>query len=101
MKLTPQKCGTVSAPQIEQAPVTLECTVIDVLPQGSHDMFLAEIKAVNIDKSLIDERGKLHMEKAGLLAYSHGSYYALGKKIGSFGFSVKQKRPKKPKRGKK
>ena len=104
MKLYPQESNTVSAPQIAQAPISIECKVTEVLPQGSHDMFIAEITSVNIDKNLIDEKGKLHMEKAGLMTYAHGTYYALGKKIGSFGFSVKPKRTKnsgkKPNKGK-
>lgn len=94
MKLTPMESNTISAPQIAQAPISMECRVTDVLPQGSHDMFIAEITSVNIDKTLIDEKGKLHIEKAGLMAYAHGTYFALGKKIGSFGFSVKPKRGK-------
>ena len=106
MKLIPMESNTVSAPQIAQAPISIECRVTDVLPQGSHDMFIAEITSVNIDKTLIDEKGKLHIEKAGLMAYAHGTYFALGKKIGSFGFSVKPKRAKggsgkKHKKGKK
>ena len=96
MKLIPQECANVSAPQIAQSPITLECRVSDVIPLGSHDMFMADILSVNIDKSLIDERGRLKIEKAGLMAYAHGTYFALGKKIGSFGFSVKPKRPKNP-----
>ncbi len=100
MKLTVMESGTVSAPQIAQAPVSLECRVTGILPQGSHDMFIAEITAVNIDKSLIDEKGKLHIEKAGLMAYAHGTYFALGKKIGMFGFSVKPKRTKQSGKGK-
>ena len=94
MKLVPMQSNTVSAPQISQAPISIECRVIEVIPQGSHDMFIAQIMAVNIDKTLIDEKGKLHIEKAGLMAYAHGTYFALGKKIGSFGFSVKPKRAK-------
>lgn len=94
MKLTAMESNTISAPQIAQAPISIECRVTDVLPQGSHDMFIAEITSVNIDKTLIDEKGKLHIEKAGLMAYAHGTYFALGKKIGSFGFSVKPKRAK-------
>ena len=104
MKLYPQESNVVSAPQIAQAPISIECRVTEVLPQGSHDMFIAQIMSVNIAKDLIDEKGKLHMEKAGLMAYAHGTYYALGKKIGSFGFSVKPRRTKnsgKPKKGKK
>lgn len=95
-RLTAQKSNIVSAPQIEQCPISLECKVTDVLPQGSHDMFIAEIVSVNIAEHLIDEKGRLMIEKAGLMAYAHGTYFALGKKIGSFGFSVKPKRAKNP-----
>ncbi|MGN1338803.1 MAG: flavin reductase family protein [Oscillospiraceae bacterium] len=94
MKLTPMESNTISAPQIAQAPISIECKVTEILPQGSHDMFIAEITSVDIDKTLIDEKGKLHIEKAGLMTYAHGTYFALGKKIGSFGFSVKPKRGK-------
>lgn len=94
MKLLPMESTTISAPQIAQAPISIECKVTEILPQGSHDMFIAEITAVDIDKTLIDEKGKLHIEKAGLMTYAHGTYFALGKKIGSFGFSVKPKRTK-------
>ena len=59
-------------------------------------MFLAEIVAVDVEEKLLDEAGKLHLEKAGLMAYSHGEYFAMGKKIGSFGYSVRKKRPKNP-----
>ncbi|MGN0650963.1 MAG: flavin reductase family protein [Oscillospiraceae bacterium] len=95
-KLTAEPSNIVSAPQIAQCPISLECKVTDIIPLGSHDMFLAEIVSVNIDKTLIDEKGRLHIEKAGLMTYAHGTYFALGKKIGSFGFSVKPKRPKNP-----
>lgn len=93
-RLIAAPCTQISAPQIEQSRITLECKVFDVIPQGSHDMFLADIVAVNIDKSLLDERGRLKIEQAGLLAYAHGTYFALGKKVGTFGFSCKQKRTK-------
>lgn len=93
-KLTAIPCGKISAPQIAQSKITLECKVADVIPQGSHDMFIADILAVNIDPELLDEKGRLAIEKAGLIAYAHGTYFALGKKIGSFGFSTKTKRVK-------
>lgn len=96
-RLVAQECTNISAPQIAQSPITLECKVYDIIPQGSHDMFLADILAVNIDKELLDERGRLKIEKAGLMTYAHGTYFALGKKIGTFGFSVKPKRAKLPK----
>lgn len=101
MRLVPQPCQNVSAPQIAQAVISLECRVSDVIPLGSHDMFLADILSVNIAKDLIDERGRLRIEQAGLLAYAHGTYFALGKKIGTFGYSVKPKRPKNPQRSRK
>ena len=63
-----------------------------MVPLGSHDMFLADITAVTVDDRYIDEKGKFHIEKCGIAAYAHGQYFALGKKIGSFGYSVKKKR---------
>lgn len=93
-KLIAEPCTKISAPQIEQSRITLECKVFDVIPQGTHDIFLADILAVNIDKSLLDDRGRLKIEQAGLMAYAHGTYFALGKKVGTFGFSCKQKRTK-------
>lgn len=94
-KLTKEEANEVSAPVIAECPVALECKVTDIVPLGTHDMFIADIVAVDVDEELIDEKGKLHLEKAGLTAYAHGDYFALGKKIGSFGFSVKKKSQKK------
>lgn len=96
MNLTASPCSQVKAPQIEEAPVSLECKVKSITNYGTHDMFLAEIVAVNVDDKYIDESGKLWLEKAGLLAYVHGFYYTLGRKLGKFGFSV-EKKPKKVK----
>ena len=95
--LTVEPAGAVSAPLIAESPLSLECRVTQILPLGSHDMFLAEIVAVDVEEKLLDKDGKLHLEQAGLVAYSHGEYFALGKKVGSFGFSVRKKRPKKRK----
>ena len=94
--LTKEEATEVKAPLIAECPLSLECRVTDVIPLGSHDMFLADIVAVNVDESLVDKEGKLHLDKAGLVAYAHGEYFELGKKIGSFGFSATKK--KKPKR---
>lgn len=96
MGLTAAPCSKIKAPQIEEAPVSLECKVKSVANYGTHDMFLAEIVAVDVDDKYIDEDGKLWLEKAGLIAYVHGFYYTLGRKIGKFGFSV-EKNPKKVK----
>ena len=93
-KLTALPCTKISAPMIAQSKIALECKVTDIQPHGSHDMFIAEIVAVDIEEELIDDKGRLMIEQAGLLAYAHGTYFALGKKIGTFGFSTKQKRGK-------
>ena len=100
-KLTKEEANEVKAPVIAECPVALECKVTDIVPLGTHDMFIADIVAVDVDEELIDEKGKLHLERAGLTAYAHGDYFALGKKIGSFGFSVKKKAQKKGKPRKK
>ncbi len=91
MGLQAQACSSVSAPQIAQSPVTLECRVTDQIALGSHDMFIADIVAVNVAEELVDEDGKLHMERMKPIAYAHGDYFALGKQLGSFGFSVRKK----------
>ena len=83
-----KSCSAVKAPQIEESPVSIECRVKDIQHFGTHDMFLAEIVAVNIDDKYLNEEGRLTLEKAGLIAYVHGSYYTLGRNVGSFGFSV-------------
>lgn len=100
-----EKCGwvpaesqTVAAPSIAECPISLECRVTDVVPLGSHDMFVADILAVTVDEALMDENGKLHVERADLCAYAHGEYYALGKRLGKFGFSATKKHKHPPKK---
>lgn len=95
MSFTKEPCTEISCPQIAESPLTLECKVCDVLHLGSHDAFICDIVAVNADDSIIDEKGKLRLEKAGLAAYSHGEYFALGKRIGKFGFSHNKRGKKK------
>lgn len=93
MKLTPGKATVVNAPTIEEAPINIECEVTEVLPLGSHDMFMAKIVNVRAEEVLIDpETGAFSMKKAGLIAYAHGQYYELGKALGKFGFSVEKKK---------
>ncbi len=92
VKFTKEPCTGIKCPQIAESPLTLECKVTDVIRLGSHDMFICDIVSVNVDESLLDEQGKLHLEQAGLAAYCHGEYFKLGKKIGKFGFSHAKKR---------
>lgn len=82
------------APAIAESPVSLECRVRDVLELGSHHLFLADVVAVQVEEGLLDERGRLDLARAGLVAYSHGEYFELGRRIGGFGYSVR-KRPAK------
>lgn len=90
--LTPLPGETVSSPTIEESPLSIECRVKSVMHLGSHDMFVAEVTAVRADTAYIDpESGAFSLEKAGLLAYSHGFYHSLGPVIGKFGFSVRKK----------
>ena len=85
----------VKAPTIAQCPIALECRVTQVVPLGSHDMFMAEILGVSAHEDLLDDKGKLHMEWANLCAYAHGTYYSIGKELGKFGFSATKRKPKK------
>lgn len=97
--LTKAEAFEVGAPVIGECPLSLECKVTDIVPLGSHDMFIADIVAVDVDEALLDKEGKLHLDRAHLAAFAHGEYFELGKKIGTFGFSVKKK--KKPQGAKK
>lgn len=87
---TEQSCK-VSAPTVSESPLSLECRVKEIKQLGSHDMFIAEILAVNVDGRYIDSKGKINLNQAGLMAYAHGEYFALGRKLGSFGYSIKKK----------
>ena len=89
--LTPEAASVVNAPLIAESPVNIECRVKEVLELGSHHMFLAEVCAVDVDGGLLDEKGRLALEKAEPVVYSHGEYYGLSGLIGSFGYSVRKK----------
>lgn len=96
MKLTAAESEVVGCPSIEESPVNIECRVMEKKEYPTHDMFIAEIVSVSADDSLMDEKGRLCLEKAGLLAYSHGHYFALQKReIGRFGYSVMKPKTRK------
>ncbi len=91
--LTPVKASKVKAPLIYECPVNIECEVKQIIPLGSHDMFLAEVVAIHADERLFDRKtDELQLYKANLAAYSHGQYFGLGKILGKFGFSVQKKK---------
>lgn len=97
-KLTKESASVLSCPMIAECPVSIECRVTDIVPLGSHDMFMADIVAVNVDEELFDKEDKMRLDKANLVAYAHGEYFELGKKIGKFGFSTNKKKKKKVKK---
>lgn len=99
MGLHTTPASKVGCPLLAESPVNLECRVFQRIELGSHDLFLADVVAVDVDPALLDSAGKLHLEKAGLLAYAHGDYYALGKQLGKFGWSVRKKKPAPKKTG--
>ena len=90
MKLTALPAQKVGAPLIGESPVNIECRVSQVIRLGSHDMFLANVEAVHVQEAYMDEKGRFFLDRAQPVVYSHGIYYALGKAVGSFGYSVKK-----------
>ena len=93
--LTAAPAAKVSTVLLEESPLNLECQVTQQIPLGSHDLFLAEVVAVDVDESLLDENGKLCLNRAKLIVYSHGDYLALGRRLGTFGYSVRKKKRRK------
>lgn len=98
MNLTPVPARIVKAPVIAESPVNIECVVKQIIPLGTHDMFMAEVVNIQADEAYIDHKGAFSLAKAGPLVYNHGHYFGLGKKIGKFGWSVERK-PGLPKEG--
>ena len=99
MNFTLKEGHNVSTPYIDECPVNIECKVKNIIPLGTHDMFIAEVVASHVNEDLLDEKGKIHFENANMMSYCHGEYFPLSKKpIGSFGFSVMKKKTKKRRR---
>ena len=97
MHLHKEKAKFLSCPMIQESPVSIECRVKEIIPLGSHDMFLAEVLAINADEKYINDKGAFDISKCDLIAYANGNYYTLGKKLGKFGFSVQRAKKKKKK----
>lgn len=91
MNLTPFPSKMIDAVGIEESPVNIECKVVEVKKLGSHDMFIAEVVNVTVDDRYMDENNKFNLNDSDLVAYSHGEYFTLGEKIGTFGYSVRKK----------
>ena len=96
MSLTPEKSDVVNCPMIKEAPINLECRVLEVKSYPTHDMFIAEIVTVHADDQIVDGKGKIDMSAAGLIAYVHGEYFGLKKSpLGRFGYSVMKPKTRK------
>ena len=91
MNLTPVMGNVVKVPWIAESPVNIECKVVKVEKLGSHDMFVAEVVAVQVDDAYMDEKNSFHLSNANPIVYSHGEYYLLGEKLGRFGYSIQKK----------
>lgn len=94
MKLTKEKTELLSCPAIGESPINIMCKVKDIVPLGSHHMFVAEILGAMADEKYMDEKGKFDFSATKPICYSHGEYYGLGKKFGKFGYSVEKKKTK-------
>ena len=94
MKLDKEKAKFVKCPAIKQSPVSIECKVKEIKNLGSHDMFIAEILSIDADEKYINEKGAFDITKCNLITYANGKYFALGKVLGKFGYSVQKKRKK-------
>ena len=90
LHLTKEKADHVKAPMIGESPVNIECKVKKIEKLGSHHMFLAEVVAVHADEAYMDKNNKFQLNQSKLMVYSHGEYLGLGKKLGTFGYSVKK-----------
>jgi flavin reductase (DIM6/NTAB) family NADH-FMN oxidoreductase RutF len=94
--LTPLPATVVKCPIVAESPISIECKVVEVKELGTHDMFIANVVNIVADDRFINpESGAMSLEAAGLIAYSHGNYYEMGKKIGKFGWSVMKEKTKK------
>ena len=94
MKLTKEKAKFVKCPLIKESPVSIECRVKEIRELGSHDMFMAEILSIDADERYIDDKGAFDITKCNLITYANGKYFALGKQVGKFGYSVAKKNKK-------
>jgi flavin reductase (DIM6/NTAB) family NADH-FMN oxidoreductase RutF len=91
MNLTPFAVEGVGAPAIAESPVNIACRVVEKKELGSHHMFIAEVVSVTVDEAHMNETGKFLINELGLVMYSHGEYFAMGEKLGKFGYSVQKK----------
>ena len=93
MNITPVKGIKVAAPYIDESPISIECRVKEIVPLGTHDMFIAEVTGVRVDDKYVDpSTGAFELEKAKPICYSHGKYYSVGQMLGKFGYSVQKKK---------
>ena len=98
MKLTKEKAKYVKCPIIAESPASLECEIVETEDLGTHVMFKAKILSIDVSDEYIDNKGAFDISKCNLIAYANGGYYSLGKKLGTFGYSVRKKQTKRKKK---
>ena len=91
-KLTPMDALKVNCPVVLECPINIECKVQKIIKLGTHNMFLAEVIAVQVSSELIDKKGKFRLDKSNLLAFGLGEYFKMGPSVGKFGFSVRKRK---------
>lgn len=92
LKLTKEAAAYVNVPMIKESPINIECKVERIEELGSHHMFVAKVLAVHADCRYMDEKGKFDLSKAEPIVYSHGEYYSMGEKLGTFGYSIRKRK---------
>lgn len=92
MNLTCIRDEETHCPMIGESPVSIVCETVEIKELGSHHMFIANVKAVYVDESYMNEKGKFQLNETGLIAYSHGSYLSTGEELGTFGYSISKKK---------
>lgn len=87
--LTPAPAQTIRPPIVAECPVSLECRVRHRFAGGSHDLFVAEIVAVQASESVVDAKGRIDVALVDPLCYGGGVYWRLGERLGTYGHSRK------------
>ena len=57
----------VKAPLLKDCPINIECTVVDSIVTGSHEMFVGKIEHVHADSRLIGDDGNIDFSKINFL----------------------------------
>ena len=79
--LTPLEADVVQPPLIAECPVNVECQVIGIQEIGDHDLFLGQVVAQHVDQGVLDEEGRMVVERLDGFALVGGEFRTFGPKI--------------------